>query len=124
MHDFVAGILESAPYNYTPAILTLGDEAKWPDDTQISQTKLMFPVQQVDYSSAEKAPQCGVPGVHRKPGLAPWISTPGLAKLEKDGDGRITGLIAQNTRGRPLHPDQRVPGRAAGPAAATPATPT
>lgn len=29
MHDFVSGILESAPYNYT-CNLTLGDEAKWP----------------------------------------------------------------------------------------------
>ena len=53
MHDFVSGILENEPYNYV-CNLTSGDEAKWPDDTQVSQSKLMFPVQQVDYSSAEK----------------------------------------------------------------------
>ena len=53
MHDFVSGILENEPYNYV-CNLTAGDEAKWPDDTQVSQSKLMFPVQQVDYSSAEK----------------------------------------------------------------------
>ncbi len=44
---------ENEPYNYV-CNLTSGDEAKWPDDTQVSQSKLMFPVQQVDYSSAEK----------------------------------------------------------------------
>ena len=60
MHDFVSGILENEPYNYV-CNLTAGDEAKWPDDTQVIQSKLMFPVQQVDYSSA---PQRGVPGVH------------------------------------------------------------
>ena len=95
MHDFVAGILESAPYNYT-CNLTLGDEAKWPDDTQISQTKLMFPVQQVDYSSAEKPRNVVFQEYIESLGYAVDFHT-GLAKLEKDGDGRITGLIAQNT---------------------------
>ena len=41
MHDFVSGILENEPYNYV-CNLTSGDEAKWPDDTQVSQSKLMF----------------------------------------------------------------------------------
>ena len=53
MHDFVSGILENEPYNYV-CNLTSGDEAKWPDDTQVSQTKFMFPVQQVDYRAGEK----------------------------------------------------------------------
>ena len=95
MHDFVAGILESAPYNYT-CNLTLGDEAKWPDDTQISQTKLMFPVQQVDYSSAEKPRNQVFQEYVESKGYSIDFNT-GLAKLEKDDTGRITGVIAQST---------------------------
>ena len=94
MHDFVAGILESAPYNYT-CNLTLGDEAKWPDDTQISQTKLMFPVQQVDYSSAEKPRNQVFQEYVESKGYSIDFHT-GLAKLEKDDTGRITGVIAQS----------------------------
>ena len=94
MHDFVAGILESAPYNYT-CNLTLGDEAKWPDDTQISQTKLMFPVQQVDYSSAEKPRNQVFQEYVESKGYSIDFNT-GLAKLEKDDTGRITGVIAQS----------------------------
>ena len=95
MHDFVAGILESAPYNYT-CNLTLGDEAKWPDDTQVSQTKLMFPVQQVDYSSAEKPRNQVFQEYVESKGYSIDFNT-GLAKLEKDDTGRITGVIAQST---------------------------
>ncbi|WP_418740630.1 FAD-binding protein, partial [Dysosmobacter sp.] len=95
MHDFVSGILESAPYNYT-CNLTLGDEAKWPDDTQISQTKLMFPVQQVDYSSAEKPRNQVFQEYIESLGYSIDFNT-GLAKLEKSSDGRITGVIAQST---------------------------
>ena len=76
MHDFVSGILENEPYNYV-CNLTAGDEAKWPDDTQVSQSKLMFPVQQVDYSSAEKPRN--------------------VVFQEYIADGRITGVIAQST---------------------------
>ena len=94
MHDFVAGILESAPYNYT-CNLTLGDEAKWPDDTQVSQTKLMFPVQQVDYSSAEKPRNQVFQEYVESKGYSIDFNT-GLAKLEKDDTGRITGVIAQS----------------------------
>ena len=116
MHDFVAGILESAPYNYT-CNLTLGDEAKWPDDTQISQTKLMFPVQQVDYSSAEKPRNQVFQEYVESKGYSIDFNT-GLAKLEKDDTGRITGVIAQSTEDghfiRPLHPHQRRQGRSAG----------
>ena len=95
MHDFVSGILESAPYNYT-CNLTLGDEAKWPDDTQISQSKLMFPVQQVDYSSAEKPRNQVFQEYIESLGYSIDFNT-GLAKLEKSSDGRITGVIAQST---------------------------
>ncbi len=95
MHDFVSGILENVPYNYT-CNLTLGDEAKWPDDTQVSQTKLMFPVQQVDYSSAEKPRNQVFQEYIESLGYTIDFNT-ALAKLEKSGDGRVTGVIAQNT---------------------------
>ena len=94
MHDFVSGILESEPYNYV-CNLTSGDEAKWPDDTQVSQSKLMFPVQQVDYSSAEKPRNVVFQEYIESKGYSIDFNT-GLAKLEKDADGRITGVIAQN----------------------------
>ena len=95
MHDFVSGILESEPYNYT-CNLTTGDEAKWPDDTQVSQTKYMFPVQQVDYRAGEKARNVVFQEYIESLGYGVDFNT-GLAKLEKDADGRITGVIAQNT---------------------------
>ena len=95
MHDFVSGILENEPYNYV-CNLTAGDEAKWPDDTQVSQSKLMFPVQQVDYSSAEKPRNVVFQEYIESKGYSIDFNT-GLAKLEKDADGRITGVIAQST---------------------------
>ena len=94
MHDFVASIMESDPYNYT-CNLTLGDEAKWPDDTQVSQTKLMFPVQQVDYSTAEKPRNEVFQEYVEGLGYSIDFNT-ALAKLEKDDTGRITGAIAQS----------------------------
>ena len=93
MHDFVSGILENEPYNYV-CNLTAGDEAKWPDDTQVSQSKLMFPVQQVDYSSAEKPRNVVFQEYIESKGYSIDFNT-GLAKLEKDADGRITGVIEQ-----------------------------
>ena len=95
MHDFVSGILENEPYNYV-CNLTSGDEAKWPDDTQVSQSKLMFPVQQVDYSSAEKPRNVVFQEYIESKGYSIDFNT-SLAKLEKDADGRITGVIAQST---------------------------
>ena len=94
MHDFVASILESDPYNYT-CNLTSGDEAKWPDDTQVSQTKLMFPVQQIDYSTAEKPRNEVFQEYIEGLGYSIDFNT-ALAKLEKDDTGRITGAIAQS----------------------------
>ena len=81
MHDFVSGILENEPYNYV-CNLTAGDEAKWPDDTQVSQSKLMFPVQQVDYSSAEKPRNVVFQEYIESKGYSIDFNT-GLAKLEK-----------------------------------------
>ena len=95
MHDFVASILENEPYNYV-CNLTSGDEAKWPDDTQVSQTKFMFPVQQVDYRAGEKPRNVVFQEYIESLGYGVDFNT-GLAKLEKDADGRITGVIAQNT---------------------------
>ena len=95
MHDFVASILENEPYNYV-CNLTSGDEAKWPDDTQVSQTKYMFPVQQVDYRAGEKPRNVVFQEYIESKGYGVDFNT-GLAKLEKDADGRITGVIAQNT---------------------------
>ena len=95
MHDFVASILENEPYNYV-CNLTSGDEAKWPDDTQVSQTKFMFPVQQVDYRAGEKPRNVVFQEYIESKGYGVDFNT-GLAKLEKDADGRITGVIAQNT---------------------------
>ena len=94
MHDFVASIMESDPYNYT-CNLTSGDEAKWPDDTQVSQTKLMFPVQQIDYSTAEKPRNEVFQEYIEGLGYSIDFNT-ALAKLEKDDTGRITGAIAQS----------------------------
>ena len=94
-----SGILESEPYNYV-CNLTSGDEAKWPDDTQVSQSKLMFPVQQVDYSSAEKPRNVVFQEYIESKGYSIDFNT-GLAKLEKDADGRINGVIAPSTAGGP-----------------------
>ena len=96
MHDFVSGILENEPYNYV-CNLTAGEEAKWPDDTQISQTKYMFPVQQVDYSSSEKPRNIVFQEYIESLGYHIDFNT-GLAKLERSSDGSITGVIAQSAK--------------------------
>ena len=95
MHDFVASIVENAPYNCV-CNLTMGDEAKWPDETQVSQTKLMFPVQQVNYTGCDTPRNEIFREYIESLGYAVDFNT-GLAKLEKNSEGRVTGLIAQST---------------------------
>ena len=98
MHDFMRSILEDK-YGWE-CEFTAGDEAKWPDENGEHNTDYLFPVQEHNYmASASKS------GTPRNVLLQQYIEELGytvdfktsLAKLEKDADGRITGIIAQST---------------------------
>ena len=98
MHDFMRSILEDK-YGWE-CEFTAGDEAKWPDENDEHNTDYLFPVQEHNYMASES--KSGTP---RNVLLQQYIEELGytvdfktsLAKLEKDADGRITGIIAQST---------------------------
>lgn len=95
MHDFVSGILENDPYNYT-CVFTAGEEARWPESED--GPDYMFPEQEHTYHGSE---------IPRNQVFQQYIEGLGysidfntsLVKLEKDGDGRVTGVIAQKSSG-------------------------
>ena len=98
MHDFMRSILEDK-YGWE-CEFTAGDEAKWPDENGEHNTDYLVPVQEHNYMASES--KSGTP---RNVLLQQYIEELGytvdfktsLAKLEKDADGRITGIIAQST---------------------------
>jgi hypothetical protein len=91
MHDFVSGILESDPYNYA-CVFTSGDEARWPESEDSSD--YMFPEMEHTYHGSE---------IPRNEVFLQYIQGKGydvdfntsLVKLEKNEEGRVTGVIAQ-----------------------------
>lgn len=91
MHDFVSGILESDPYNYT-CVFTAGEEARWPESED--SPDYMFPEQEHTYHGSE---------IPRNEVFLQYIQSLGydvdfntsLVKLEKNEEGRVTGIIAQ-----------------------------
>ena len=95
MHDFVSGILESAPYNYH-CTFTVGDEAEWPAENAEHNTTYLYPVQEHTYIGSEKPRNVVFQEYIESLGYAIDFNT-SLAKLEKDSTGRITGVIAQST---------------------------
>ena len=93
MHDFVSGILESDPYNYS-CIFTAGEEARWPESED--STDYMFPEQEHTYRGAEKPRNIVFQEYIEGLGYSIDFNT-SLVKLEKDDSGRVTGAIAQLT---------------------------
>lgn len=96
LYDFVSGILENDPYNYT-CTFTAGDEARWPDSCNEENTVYFFPEQEHTYIGSEKPRNVVFQEVVEKDGYSIDFNT-SLVKLERDADGRVTGVIAQNTR--------------------------
>ena len=98
MHDFMRSILEDK-YGWT-CDFTSGAEAAWPAENAEHNTDYLFPVQEHNYMASES-----VSGKPRNELLLQYIQELGydvdfktsLAKLEKNSDGRITGIIAQST---------------------------
>ena len=98
MHDFMRSILEDK-FGWE-CEFTSGDEAEWPAENAEHNTDYLFPVQEHNYMASES--KSGTP---RNVLLQQYIEELGytvdfktsLAKLEKDADGRITGIIAQST---------------------------
>ena len=98
MHDFMRSILEDK-YGWT-CDFTSGAEAAWPAENAEHNTDYLFPVQEHNYMASESAS-----GKPRNELLLQYIQELGydvdfktsLAKLEKDSNGRITGIIAQST---------------------------
>ena len=98
MHDFMRSILEDK-YGWT-CDFTSGAEAAWPAENAEHNTDYLFPVQEHNYMASESAS-----GKPRNELLLQYIQELGydvdfktsLAKLEKNSDGRITGVIAQST---------------------------
>lgn len=98
MHDFMRSILEDK-YGWV-CEFTSGSEAAWPAENAEHNTDYLFPVEEHNYMASESAS-----GTPRNELLLQYIQELGydvdfktsLAKLEKNSDGRITGIIAQNT---------------------------
>ena len=98
MHDFMRSILEDK-YGWV-CDFTSGSEAAWPTENAEHNTDYLFPVQEHNYMASESAS-----GLARNELLLQYIQELGydvdfktsLAKLEKNRDGRITGIIAQST---------------------------
>ena len=98
MHDFMRSILEDK-YGWV-CDFTSGSEAAWPTENAEPPTDYLFPVQEHNYMASESAS-----GLARNELLLQYIQELGydvdfktsLAKLEKNSDGRITGIIAQST---------------------------
>ena len=98
MHDFMRGILEDK-FGWT-CEFTSGAEAAWPAENAEYNTDYLYPVQEHNYRQSESES-----GLQRNEALQQYIEELGysidfktsLAKLEKDADGRITGIIAQST---------------------------
>ncbi len=99
MHDFVAGILESDPYNFK-CDFTSGEEARWPESED--STTFVFPEEEHTYRASESEY-----GMDRNEVFLEYIQKLGydvdfntsLVKLEKDDTGRVTGIIAQKASG-------------------------
>ena len=98
MHDFMRSILEDK-YGWV-CDFTSGSEAAWPTENAEHNTDYLFPVQEHNYMASERES-----GLARNELLLQYIQELGynvdfktsLAKLEKNSDGRITGIIAQST---------------------------
>ena len=98
MHDFMRSILEDK-YGWV-CNFTSGSEAAWPAENAEHNTDYLYPVQEHNYMASESAS-----GMPRNELLLQYIQELGydvdfktsLAKLEKNSDGRITGIIAQST---------------------------
>ena len=98
MHDFMRSILEDK-YGWV-CDFTSGSEAAWPAENAEHNTDYLFPVQEHNYMASESAS-----GLPRNELLLQYIQELGydvdfktsLAKLEKNSDGRIAGIIAQST---------------------------
>ena len=97
MHDFMRSILEDK-YGWV-CDFTSGSEAAWPAENAEHNTDYLFPVQEHNYMASESAS-----GLPRNELLLQYIQELGydvdfktsLAKLEKNSEGRITGIIAQS----------------------------
>ena len=97
MHDFMRSILEDK-YGWV-CDFTSGTEAAWPAENAEHNTDYLFPVEEHNYMASERES-----GLARNELLLQYIQELGygvdfktsLAKLEKNADGRITGVIAQN----------------------------
>ena len=95
MIEFVRSIMEDK-YG-VKMIYTYGDEAKWPAENAERNTDYMYP--EIEYTYDRSS------GAARNELLLQYIQELGydvdfktsLAKLEKNSDGRITGIIAQST---------------------------
>ena len=98
MHDFMRSILEDK-YGWV-CDFTSGSEAAWPAENAEHNTDYLYPVQEHNDMASESAS-----GLPRNELLLQYIQELGydvdfktsLAKLEKNSDGRITGVIAQST---------------------------
>ena len=97
MHDFMRSILEDK-YGWV-CDFTSGSEAAWPAENAEHNTDYLFPVEEHNYMASERKS-----GLARNELLLQYIQELGygvdfktsLAKLEKNAEGRITGVIAQN----------------------------
>ena len=97
MHDFMRSILEDK-YGWV-CDFTSGSEAAWPAENAEHNTDYLFPVEEHNYMASERKS-----GLARNELLLQYIQELGygvdfktsLAKLEKNAEGRITGIIAQN----------------------------
>lgn len=96
LHDFVMGIAGQDPYNYT-VNFTSGEAAHWPDNCADENSVYFFPEQEVACMPWEKPRNVVFAETAESLGYPIDYNT-SLVKLEKNDDGRVTGVIAQNTK--------------------------
>lgn len=98
MQAFVSSILTADPYNASVAVTT-GEEASWPAECAQENTDYMFPEMEHFWNASDPTQRVQRLGIFAE--VCEEAGTPvdyntGMVKLEKDADGRVTGVIAQD----------------------------
>jgi len=99
MFSFVKGVVESDLIGYGPVAFTSGEASHWPDECNEQNTVYFFPECEHNYRAEETKVK-----LQRNEAFQKYVESKGyeidfnrgLAKLEREDGGRVTGIIAQD----------------------------
>lgn len=99
MFSFVKSIVESDLIGYGPVAFTSGEASHWPDECNEQNTVYFFPECEHNYRAEETKVK-----LQRNEAFQKYVESKGyeidfnrgLAKLEREDGGRVTGIIAQD----------------------------